>query len=87
MWFSFEGTIVRGNARSRGEDFTLCVSKSVPQRLLRAVKRAGIYGTVENQVFLSLGEPQAHGDTAEPVPFVYSLLGPAKASCAVQLKI
>jgi hypothetical protein len=30
-------------------------------------------GTVENglsMVFIILGEPQAHGDTAEPVPFV-----------------
>ena len=38
-----------------------------------------IYGTVENRispipfdlslVFITLGEPQAHGDTAEAVPF------------------
>jgi hypothetical protein len=32
-----------------------------------------IYGTVENglsMVFITLGEPQAHGDTAKAVPFV-----------------
>jgi hypothetical protein len=29
-----------------------------------------VYGTVENVVFITLSEPQAHGDTAEAVPFV-----------------
>ena len=41
-----------------------------------AVKQTCLYGTVENglsMVFITLGEPQAHGDTAEAVPFVKSL--------------
>jgi hypothetical protein len=50
----------------------------------RGVPQA-IYGTVENHltkafgheiksaVFITLGEPQVHGDTAEPVPFVRGL--------------
>jgi hypothetical protein len=41
----------------------------------KAVYAQAIYGTVENglsMVFITLGEPPAHGDTAEPVPFVKS---------------
>jgi hypothetical protein len=37
----------------------------------------GICGTVENglsAVFITLGEPQDHGDTAKAVPFVESPL-------------
>jgi hypothetical protein len=49
------------------DDFALYVSKSVPQGTsgAKAVNRAVFFGTVENVVFITLGEPQAHGDTAE----------------------
>ena len=38
-----------------------------------ALVGSDFYGTVENglsMVFITLGAPQAHGDTAEAVPFV-----------------
>jgi hypothetical protein len=41
----------------------------------KALFRPACYGTVENHlavVFITLGEPQAPGDTAEAVPFVSS---------------
>jgi hypothetical protein len=41
------------------------------------------WGTVEKPrhcpVFITLGEPQAHGDTAEPVPFVGRFIPQAPA--------
>jgi hypothetical protein len=39
---------------------------------LKPARFERIFGTVENvhsQVFITFGEPQAHVDTAEPVPF------------------
>jgi hypothetical protein len=61
-------------ALSRFGPFVLTSAKNRTSAA-KAVDSLCIYGTVENglsMVFITLGEPPAHGDTAEPVPFVKS---------------